>query len=383
MEIIYATYQYFPDYRTNTFQSMSTINELIKNDIKVKLIFPERKIPTTKKDIYEFYNLNPKLKITKIKHTKYFKYLNDSFFNRIIYLANHFIFACRVKNYTSSSHQEETVLYTRSAIVLFMMRNSNRKLVYEIHQLTRLSIFLTSLSYKRNKKILFVTITPTLKNMILDIGIDKLNVMYLETGYNEEVFSGIEKIEKRNDNKVKFIFGGSLSIAGQSKGLEEIILSLDNLIKLGDVKNCTFSIYCSNQYEKEELLDFINKNNIQKDIKIYDRINSNEFLRELLNSDIGFIPLPDSNHVNKFSSSMKYFEYIRADLVIVCSNVEANKRFNYPKSIFYNNESKEIALAIKSSIELLSSGVTFDKKNIQEYSIQNRVYKIVKKINEI
>jgi glycosyltransferase involved in cell wall biosynthesis len=219
--------------------------------------------------------------------------------------------------------------------------------------------------------------------MILDIGIDELNVLYLETGYDEEVFSGIEKIEKRNDNKVKFIFGGSLSIAGQSKGLEKIILSLDNLIKLGDVKNCTFSIYCSNQYEKEELLDFINKNNIQKDIKIYDRVNSNEFLRELLNSDIGVIPLPDSNHVNKFSSSMKYFEYIRADLVIVCSNVEANKRFNYPKSIFYNNESEEIALAIKSSLELLSSGVAFDKKNIQEYSIQNRVYKIVKKINEI
>ena len=29
MQIIYATYQFFPDYRTNTFQSISTINNFI------------------------------------------------------------------------------------------------------------------------------------------------------------------------------------------------------------------------------------------------------------------------------------------------------------------------------------------------------------------
>ena len=383
MEIIYATYQYFPDFRTNTYQTMSTINELIKNNINVELIFPERKIPETDQNIHKFYNLNKKLKITKIKHSKNFKYLKDNLFNRILYLVNHFIFAFRVRNYVTSHHKKEPVIYTRSAIVLFIMRNKSIKLVYEVHQLTRLSKYLSDLSYKKNKKILFITITPTLKNMFLEMGVNELNIMYLETGYNEEVFLKINKTEENVDDKIKFIFGGSLSIAGKSKGLPSIILTFDALIKSKEIKNCSFSIYCSSRSEKEELLEYINNHNIGKEVRIYDRIDSDDFIKELLHSDIGFIPLPDTNHVNKFSSSMKYFEYIRAGLVIICSNVEANKRFNYPKSLFYDNQNIDLSFAIKESINLLSSNTNFDKKQIEQYSIQNRVNKIIEKVSTI
>ena len=43
MQIIYATYQYFPDYRTNTFQTISTINKLTENKCDVELVYPDRK----------------------------------------------------------------------------------------------------------------------------------------------------------------------------------------------------------------------------------------------------------------------------------------------------------------------------------------------------
>ena len=43
MQIIYATYQFFPDSRTNTFQSISTINNFIDKEIDVELVYPDRK----------------------------------------------------------------------------------------------------------------------------------------------------------------------------------------------------------------------------------------------------------------------------------------------------------------------------------------------------
>ena len=51
MHLIYATYQYFPDFRTNTFQSMSTINEFLKLNYEVDLIYPNRKKQTHNEDI--------------------------------------------------------------------------------------------------------------------------------------------------------------------------------------------------------------------------------------------------------------------------------------------------------------------------------------------
>ena len=68
MQIIYATYQFFPDYRTNTFQSISTINNFIDKEIDVELVYPDRK--KTSKNFEEFYKINNKFKLTKIKHTK-------------------------------------------------------------------------------------------------------------------------------------------------------------------------------------------------------------------------------------------------------------------------------------------------------------------------
>ena len=84
MQIIYATYQFFPDYRTNTFQSISTINNFIEKNIEVELVYPDRK--NTNKNIEEFYEIQNKFKITKIKHSKQFEYKNQTFLNKIIYI---------------------------------------------------------------------------------------------------------------------------------------------------------------------------------------------------------------------------------------------------------------------------------------------------------
>ena len=86
--------------------------------------------------------------------------------------------------------------------------------------------------------------------------------------------------------------------------------------------------------------------------------------------------MPDTDHTNLFSSSMKFFEYIRAGLLIVCSDVEANRRFNYPVIFHYKENQKSIENAILDAFNNLNESTNFDVSEIIEYSYQNRAKKI-------
>ena len=84
---------------------------------------------------------------------------------------------------------------------------------------------------------------------------------------------------------------------------------------------------------------------------MHKRISNEKFIQELLQSNIGFIPLPNTDHVNNFSSSMKFFEFVRANLFILGSDVEANKRFQYKKLKLYKHNKDSIKKAILFAIE--------------------------------
>ena len=77
---------------------------------------------------------------------------------------------------------------------------------------------------------------------------------------------------------------------------------------------------------------------------------------------------------------MKFFEYVRAGLVILCSNVEPNKRFNYKNSVFIENNINSIKEGILESVAV-SNDTNFDLEKIKEYSYEKRIQKIINKIN--
>tara|TARA_B100001121_G_scaffold44823_1_gene38414 strand:- start:4231 stop:5379 length:1149 start_codon:yes stop_codon:yes gene_type:complete len=382
MQIIYATYQFFPDSRTNTFQSISTIKNFIEKKYEVELVYPDRK--ETQNDIKEFYEIKNEFKITKIKHSKKFEYKAQNFLNKVVYLCNHLLFASRIKKYLKASENRNFILYTRSPFVLFTSRNIQKKIIYEIHQITKIAKFFVWLSNKKNKKIVFVALTPFIKNDLCNLGVNEDNILHLETGYDENLFSEIEKYKiVRNNEIIRFIFGGSLEISGLSKGLEKIILAFNELVQDGKLTKIVFSIYCSNLEDKNKLDSFLKDQQIKDFVHIHNRITSKEFYHQLFSSHVGLIPLPDSEHVNKFSSSMKFFEYIRAGLVILGSNVEPNKRFNYKKMLLFENNLDSIKKAILESVNILDINKDFSLENIREYSYQNRVQKTIDKINSI
>lgn len=226
-------------------------------------------------------------------------------------------------------------------------------------------------------------VSPDLKQILIKESVESKYIEYLETGYDEELFSALDYSPKPQPRPIRFIYGGSMTINNISKGLEDLILAFNKLLLPYTFGDLIFSIYCSNEEEYNFLKKFHRQNKISNKVIIENRIESIEFYQELINSDIGIIPLPNNFHTNEFSSSMKYFEYIRAGLVLMCSDVKANKRYKYPNSVFFENSPIHIEKAMKQSINLAKNKIDFDVNNIKEFSFENRIDKIFLKLNKI
>ena len=70
MHLIYATYQYFPDTRTNIFNLFQPLKNF-KPGLLVDLIYPDRKISN---NIDNFYNIDKEFNKIKVRHLQ--KYIS-------------------------------------------------------------------------------------------------------------------------------------------------------------------------------------------------------------------------------------------------------------------------------------------------------------------
>ena len=131
------------------------------------------------------------------------------------------------------------------------------------------------------------------------------------------------------------------------------------------------------QKMRKDLKKYFSEYSIKGEVNIYEKLSKNKFYKELINSDIGLLPLPDTDHTNLFSSSMKFFEYIRAGLLLVGSDVEANRRLNYPVIFRYKENQQSIENAILDAFNNLDKSTSFDVSEIIKYSYQNRAKKII------
>lgn len=376
MHLVYATYQYFPDSRTNTFQSISTIKEFLNLGYEVDLVYPDRKNLKQNENINDFYNIDKEFNKIKIGHLSKNTYSKENLYNKLIYLANHFFYAYKLKKIVLKLTRDDTCIFTRSPFIVYFLRTLNKPIIYEIHQLTKISKFLIKIFMKGSRNILLIAVSPGISKTLNRLEINSDYVEYLETGYDEELFSKIEKTNKgihKLENRVQFIFGGSSKIQGTEKGIKRLIQCFDEVCNENKLDNIYFDIYCSNDLEKLDLDKFLNTNNFSSQIIVHNRITNYDFIKKLLQSHIGFIPLPNTDHVNNFSSSMKFFEYIRANLFIIGSDVEANKRFDYEKLKLYKENNDSIKKSIVFAIENHNMENNLLNEKIINFSYSNRI----------
>lgn len=392
MRINYITYQYFPDNRANTFQTFSTIKAFLKKNIEINLIFPNRKKNDFKKeDYFKFYELKESysinLNIQPIDHKSYFaKKQNRYFLSKVVYLAQHYLWSVKTINELGLlGEKKNEIFFTRSYIIFYLLRKSTNNVIFECHQLTKLSKILIkrTIKYKKNK-ILIITLSPFINNVIKSLGISHNSLIQLDNGYEESYFSGLEKNKIRKENNISqtekiFIFGGGLTIMGESKNLESFIDIFNEYIIANKVSDFTLLIYCLNLEDYHFLKNYKYNQPLNEKIFINSFINEKAFVKQMVSADVGIIPLPNSFYVNNFSSSLKFAQYVRANLLILGSNVEANLRMRYENLLLFEN-TKEMLF---EKFDYLRT-YNFDSINNDKYtnlSTDKRIEKILEKLN--
>ena len=358
--LTYITYQTFPANTANSLQTISNIAEIVKQGVKVKLIFPDRDNFSSDSlaQIQSFYGIEQDFEIVKLKHNLPFGKVK--FFNKLTYHLSHFLWSKKtVKNLIKNSKND--YFFTRSDWIFYFLSKQNKHVIFECHQPSKLrNIILKFCLSKKRSKIIFLN-NSLFKNYQRHIKFDS-NYIILNNGYRNELFK--DKVKKKNN---QIIFVGELLRFGTTRNIEFIISCFE------DQRLDKYKLKIVGGPEKyiEELKK--NRNNkFPKNIEFLGRLSHLNTIKMLQESEIGLLINSSKNsHSVKFTSPLKYFEYLAADLKIIAVDFESHRELPFASNIlFFKENSKESFIrSVLNSVNLYP----IHKVDYEDFSIENRV----------
>jgi hypothetical protein len=358
--LTYITYQTFPANTANSLQTITNIAEIVKQGVKVKLIFPDRDNFSSDSlvEIQNFYGIEQDFEIAKLKHNLPFGKVK--FLNKLTYHLSHFLWSKKtVKNLINNSKND--YFFTRSDWIFYFLSKQNQNVIFECHQPSKLrNIILKVCLSKKTSKIIFLNYS-LFKNYQKLIKFDS-NYIVLNNGYKNEFFK--DNVKKK-DNQI--IFVGELLRFGSTRNIEFIISCFE------DQRLAKYNLKIVGGPEKyiEELKK--NRNNkFPKNIDFLGRLSHLNTIKMLQESEIGLLINSSKNsHSVKFTSPLKYFEYLASDLKIVAVDFDSHRELPLASNIlFFNEDSKEsFVKCILNSVNLKP----IQKIDYVNFSIESRV----------
>ena len=360
----YITYQTFPADTANSLQTISNLKYFVKNNYEVNLYFPLREKNSSKEleNIQKKYNFNEIINVFGSSHPYPFGKLH--FFNRFFYHLSHFLWARKTsKNFTDVQNKGDYFL-TRSDWVLYFLSKKNLNIIFECHQYSKLRNYIfKKVSTLNNVKIIYLNelikkefnTTPQ-KSLILASGVDK------------ELFQNIPK-NKKIENKIVFV--GNLLRFGKQRNLEKIFSVFRNL------EEFSLTIVGGPTEESDRLINIVRELNLSN-VTIRGRLSRQETISEILSSSYGLLINSDDKHSRFFTSPLKYFEYLAADLKVIAVNFPSHNLLPEQSNIYYfENDDLD---SLKQSIYRASENRFIDV-DIEKYSLNNRVKQIINFFN--
>tara|TARA_B100001996_G_scaffold218686_1_gene168115 strand:+ start:234 stop:1340 length:1107 start_codon:yes stop_codon:yes gene_type:complete len=361
-KLIYLTYQSFPADTANSLQSISTIKYFVKNKMEVELYFPLRNKESNSdiEKLQKYYSFDERFKATGLKHI--YPFGKTKFFNKISFHLSHFLWS---KKYSNQIYQKnkDCYFFTRSEIIAYYLAKKGASVVFECHQRSKVRDFVMN-RLKKYKNIKFIFLNENLSNFYNV----KQNSIILHNGVDSELFT-----EKKIKKDKSLVFVGSLSRFNSSRGIEFVVDCFNNS-KLSDY---TFDIIGGNSSEVERLRKYINKLDLGERIKAHGRLNRNSIVKFLEICEIGLLTnSKNNNHSYLYTSPLKYFEYLYADLNIIAPEFPAHKSLPFSEYInFYNYENEEnfieVLLGVKYKINLSQSDLNTITLNSRVKNIIN------------
>ena len=359
--ITYITYQTFPAHTANSIQTMTHIKHFSKLNWKVKLIYPLRNKESNDnlEDLKNFYQIKYDFDVHGTIHPLPFKKI--TIFEKFNYLVSHLIWSYAVTRKIKKNSIDK--FFTRSEWVFYFLSRKNCRVVYECHQLTNLKKNLITKSLKsKNSKLILLnsSMTEELNN------IDQSQIVVLSSAYDEDIFLYNEK-EKTSK---KIIYVGSFFRFGISRGVESLLKLSDNLNKY-DIK----LVVVANDIEN--LSQFTNINN--DEIDFHSNLKRTEISNLFQECSVGLLINNESQHAEKYTSPLKYFEYISSGLNVVATENESHKKLPFDEKLFYFDR-KDESTFIDAVLKAFDTKTTIPQ-DLDVYSMSNRVKKIIELYN--
>ena len=355
----YITYQTFPANTANSLQTAKQLDALVKNGLEVNLIFPLReKISSDNLNAYKKkYAVSEDITLRGIKHPYPFGRLK--IVEPLLYHISHFLWARKISKSYKYENEKNNFFMTRSDWILYFLAKKNLNIVFECHQYSKLRNWIfNKVGSRNNVKVVFLN---TYIRESFDTTIN--NVLMLHSSVD---LSEFPKENNQLDKKKKIIFLGNLLRFGKNRGINSLLNSFNDP---------TFD-----EYEliiaggPNKVADELRLMNTQSNIKILGTIERKDVIQHLCEAEIGILMNSNDTHSQKYTSPLKYFEYLAAELKIVGTNFPSHKALPYSEQMEFFEYGNETSLkeAIKASI--VKDFLAIDKQSI---STDTRAKKII------
>ena len=363
--LFYITYQSFPANTANSLQTISNIKYFVKNNLNVTLIFPLRE-PGSTDDlslIQNKYSINENFQVVGTDHNLPFGKFN--FFNKLFFLISHYLWSKRTVNNLLKNNTDPDFFITRSDWIFYFLSKNKKNVVFECHQYSKLRKRLLEKSLKEEgSKIIFLN--DNLKNDYKNQEIIKDKSIVLHNGVDFDLFS--EKLKK---NKNEIVFIGQLTRFNESRNIDFII---ESIIKYSS--NFRFKIIGASDEEIIKINKSLSSIKNRENIEVLGRLEREATIKEIKKAEIGLLINSDGNdHSTKYTSPLKYFEYLAADLKVLAVDFDSHRKLPFSEDIvfFKDKDYKSFKLAL----DKISN---YEHKNIsshKEISLDRRVKKII------
>ncbi len=363
--LFYITYQSFPANTANSLQTISNIKYFVKNNLNVTLIFPLRE-PGSTDDlslIQNKYSINENFQVVGTDHNLPFGKFN--FFNKLFFLISHYLWSKRTVNNLLKNNKDPDFFITRSDWIFYFLSKNKKNVVFECHQYSKLRKRLLSKSLKEEgSKIIFLN--DNLKSDYKNQEIIKDKSIVLHNGVDFDLFS---KKLKKNKNEIVFI--GQLTRFNESRNIDFII---ESIIKYSS--NFKFKIIGASNEEIVKIKKSLSSLKNTQNIEVLGRLEREATIEEIKKAEIGLLINSDGNdHSTKYTSPLKYFEYLAADLKVLAVDFDSHRKLPFSEDIvfFKDKDYKSFKLAL----DKISN---YEHKNISSYeeiSLDSRVKKII------
>ena len=366
-ELVYITYQTFPAETANSLQTISNIKYLVNNNVTVSLFFPLREKGSTDdvETLKMFYGFTEDFSIKGISHN--YPHGKIKIFPTLWFHVSHFLWAKKTvkKNFHKQGKHLNMKFFTRSDWIAFFLARRGQDVTFECHQPSRLRTYIIrKIGNLDNVKVIFL-------NSLLKDSCPKVKQsIILHNGVDESIF---EKTKSGKD-KNTIIFTGRLSRFKKSRGIQEIVSWFqDESLN----KEFTLKIIGGSKAEVHDLNSLIKSLNLEKVVTVFSWMSRKEVVSVLKKSSIGLLINSGSNqHSLNFTSPLKYFEYLYAQLTVVAPDFPSHVALPFGDNINYFKESDKESFikALKSASHQEPIAIN----NLDSITLSRRAKEIIK-----